>query len=107
MKKIATILFLCMIFDADFVNAQNISLKPATSKGLYKNIFPGTAGKNARNSPLLLIPTNFYSSHLGFFCKKELQIESSIKLPFKFRLGSVAYNDWMEGKPNTSFAFPR
>ena len=107
MKKIATILFFCMIFDGSFVTAQNFSLKLPANKGFDDNIFSRPARKNILNSPLLLIPANFYSSHLGFFCKKEWQMESSIKLPFKFRLGSVAYNDWMEGKPNSGLAIPR
>lgn len=44
------------------------------------------------------VPQSFYFSSLGFFCRKELQMEKAIKLPIKFRLGSVAYTDQMEGK---------
>lgn len=44
------------------------------------------------------IPPTFYMSHLGFFCKEELQVQSVTHLPVKFRLGSVAYTDHMEGK---------
>ncbi len=47
-----------------------------------------------------IISSNFYTQNFGFFCKKELQIEKAIKLPLKFRLGSVQQCDWMEGKPN-------
>lgn len=47
---------------------------------------------------LRLLPSNYYSSTLGFFCKKELQVEKTVKFPVKFRLGSVAYCDAMEGK---------
>ncbi len=46
-----------------------------------------------------VLPSNFYSSHLPFFCDKELKIQKAIKLPIKFRLGSVQYCDWLEGKP--------
>lgn len=47
-----------------------------------------------------VIPGNFYSSQLGFFCKKELKFESVTKIPFRFRLGSLVYTDWLEGKKN-------
>ncbi len=47
-----------------------------------------------------IISSNFYTQNLGFFCKKELQLEKVIKLPLKFRLGTVQQCDWMEGKPN-------
>ena len=48
-----------------------------------------------------MVPVNFNCSQLGFFCKQELRFESVTKVPFKFRLGSIQYNDWMEGKINT------
>ncbi|MEO8769772.1 MAG: hypothetical protein ABI402_06800 [Ferruginibacter sp.] len=45
-----------------------------------------------------IIPSNFSTTQLGFFCKKEWKFESATKLPFKFRLGNVQYCDWLEGK---------
>ena len=47
-----------------------------------------------------MLPLNYYFSNLGFFCKKELQVQQAIKFPLRFRLGSVAYCDAMEGKNN-------
>ncbi len=44
------------------------------------------------------LPANYYNTQLGFFCKKELQIQKAVKLPIVFRLGSAAYTDKMEGK---------
>lgn len=45
-----------------------------------------------------LISENFYTKNLGFFCRQEIKFESATKIPFKFRLGSVQYCDWIEGK---------
>lgn len=49
-------------------------------------------------SPHFLLSEEFYSNSLGFFCKKELKLQSIVGFPIKFRLGNVQYCDWLEGK---------
>lgn len=41
-----------------------------------------------------------YMNQLGFFCKKEIQLDKITALPIRFRLGSLNYVNWMEQKPN-------
>ena len=56
-----------------------------------------TAIKNFR---LQVVPKNFYTQHLSFFCKKELQVQKAISLPVYFRVGTKEYVDYLEKKPN-------
>lgn len=46
------------------------------------------------------LPQNFYKQKMGYFCKKELQLQKAIYLPVFFRLGSKEYVDYLERKPN-------
>ena len=52
------------------------------------------------NNSLHILPSSFCGNHLGFFCKKELQLQKITSIPFCFRLGSLEYVNWMEQKPN-------
>ncbi|MEJ7770220.1 MAG: hypothetical protein WKF89_20545, partial [Chitinophagaceae bacterium] len=50
------------------------------------------AGKTLTQPALnQLISADYYTQHFGFFCRKELQIEKSTRIPMRFRLGSLEY----------------
>ena len=55
-------------------------------------------GKKSGN----VVPQNYFSNNLTFFCRTELQFEKATSVPFRFRLGSVAYTDYLEQKPNAA-----
>ncbi len=41
---------------------------------------------------------DYYVNHLGFFCTKEYKFEKTTRIPLKFRLGSLEYCNYLEGK---------
>lgn len=47
-----------------------------------------------------VLPQNYYTKHLGFFCKQELQLQKRTNLNVYVRLGSKEYVDYLERKPN-------
>jgi hypothetical protein len=71
------------------------SFKAASQLNLKQPI--DTADRKISLCPL---PQNFYKQGLGYFCKKELQLQKATSLPFFIRLGSKEYVDYLERKPN-------
>lgn len=61
---------------------------------------PGLLRPQVRLSFFTPLADNYYISHLSFFCRQELQIEKSLHISLRFRLGSLQYTDYLEQKPN-------
>jgi hypothetical protein len=53
--------------------------------------------KTQRQTSLVFLP-NWSAEDLPFFCKIEHKWAKKARIPLKFRLGSVEYVDWLEGK---------
>jgi hypothetical protein len=105
MKAIAICLFLNLFVSFALkaqTPSQNLSTKPcvppSTNTILPSNNSIANPANQSRYSIGQVISPNYYTTTIGFFCKRELQLERTIKLPVKIRLGSVAYTDKMEGK---------
>ena len=98
--KPGTNLFFCMIFVNSVAFCQIHPLKDSTGRLFINSCFFNPLNKGLNYRPFIPVSSKFYVNNLGFFCRQELKLQAVTRLPFKFRLGSLEYNDWMEGKIN-------
>jgi hypothetical protein len=70
---------------------------------IVKPAFSGRV-KIGNSQPTIVNPIlpRWSAEELPFFCRIEHDFARKSAVPFKFRLGSVEYVDWLEGK-NSSF----
>lgn len=98
--KNKTIIAVCvkLLFWCSSVQAQTASdssgAKPAP---VYISPATFTGIKQQLSTPAQL-PGNHYAKQLPFFCNTELKLQKKLGFPVKFRVGSVAYCDRLEGK---------
>lgn len=115
-RQISFVVVLFLMFSGKIFGQENMAdistpklSKTATyiTKMPYKTTFVSkyflndeSAGSGKAIISLKIISPSFYSCNLGFICKKELQLEKVVVVPFRFRLGSLAYVNYLEQKPN-------
>ena len=99
-NKKREILIFCMIFVVKSLSAQHFALKDSASKAFINFPRLNFSPIRSQNYTIRPVAANFYVKNLGFFCLQELKLEAVTRIPFRFRLGSVNYCNWMEGKPN-------
>ncbi len=99
------ILFVCLRTNGQTVEQIASFRKAGITNGSFKPILAKVVigadtinAFRASTAPFNFMASNYYTNSLGFFCKKEIQLEKALKLPIKFRLGSLAYTDKLEGK---------
>ncbi len=97
-KQSTTIILHCLcVFGNIEANAQNLS-------GIRKTdtMFIVATIKNKYLVPIQVptspITVDYYSKHLGFFCKEEVKMQKTA-LPFSFRVGSFEDCNKLEQKP--------
>lgn len=88
-KGFGFVFFVCA-FSLKAASQLHLAPKPTALPTLKKNF---------------LLPQNFYSQHLSFFCKKESQLQKASGLNLFIRLGTKDYVDYLERKPNAIKAY--
>jgi len=106
-----------LVFLITLVHAQTATPLTGKSLGALKQMNQKESKPKLFSTPLLIFPTStnapitnkstiatipiplaYAYKDLALFCKLEVKMEKVVKIPVKFRLGSVDYVDWLEGK---------
>ncbi|MEO7175538.1 MAG: hypothetical protein ABIV51_06750 [Saprospiraceae bacterium] len=80
-------------------NVRETTISPIKTNGLA---YPDKLALNLLNQGMTSTMISYKQSPEAFFCKKEMLMDRQNKVQFRFRLGSAAYVNYLEGKPGYS-----
>jgi hypothetical protein len=83
---------LALTFFSKKIHGQSLTPSPISVFTLYTDSL-----KSLRGVPFTLQKDTYVKS-LAFFCRQEWKIEKSLKVPLRFRLGSLNQCNFLEGK---------
>ncbi len=99
-KYKVTFLFL-LLYGSTLLAQKNVGIS-LDNKALYifknKNIVKKTFKNSKLSTSVPSIPLAYDYNKLGFFCKLEVRCDKQNTAPIRFRLGSLEYANFLEGK---------
>ena len=94
--------FLLLLLGTTTLLAQNNIGIALNNKALYifknKNVVEKIFQNNKLPVKIPTIPLAYDYNRLGFFCKLEVRCDKQNAAPIRFRLGSLEYANYLEGK---------
>lgn len=81
------------------------SLKKLKLLSFKNELIFGTTVTPSKHSIKVQLTEKLYTQHLPFFCQTERWLEQKTSIPITFRVGSLAYTNYLEQKPNSRFFY--
>lgn len=100
MKGCSKLFIFCMIFVINSASAQQKTINANAIKPFNSSSFFQSSKIFSTHPYLSIVKPDFFLNNESFFCMYERKFENATRVPLRFRLGSLQYCNWLEGKPN-------